>query len=382
VLSDLVSGAKRRGAEVVLTGELRDRGSRPSLLSALVAAAPTAEIPEPVSPEAVATVPFKRGTLTAATSASLARRTLAEDWAAAVAAGRAAVIVARHPDDADALAALAGTVDAVVPAGAATARRCEQFVLGCRPPLAGRGRDADSSTHLYVVVGPARVRSGPRVDGVERRTARRWASLVDLDRQLRATELVLSRAPPDPAAERARLGDSLASSRAWVVEASHRADALAATPLGHRWRERAAAAEARLAHLEQARAEAVLADRHRRAWLGDHTAERRRLAELDTQRGLRVAALVGAIERASPSWVGSTLGPRPAEPVDRHRWREALAAVAAYRDRWGIDDRHRAWPKAERSSAERIDRRRVEVEVARASVQLGLGLGPSPGLCR
>ena len=66
----------------------------------------------------------------------------------------------------------------------------------------------------------------------------------------------------------------------------------------------------------------------------------RGLQERDEAMQRRARALVEQAIEQNEIWV-LRLGVAPSDPLVREQWIEAVTTVAAYRDRWNIDDDHR-----------------------------------------
>jgi hypothetical protein len=101
----------------------------------------------------------------------------------------------------------------------------------------------------------------------------------------------------------------------------------------------------------------------------------RGLAERDETMQRRARALAEQAVERNQIWV-RRLGIPPSAPGARERWVEAVTTVAAYRDRWNIDDeRLPLGPKGLARSIEAIDQR----DLARAALDRASRLSEASG---
>ena len=104
---------------------------------------------------------------------------------------------------------------------------------------------------------------------------------------------------------------------------------------------------------------------------GDDADMARALAERDEAMRRRSRELAEAALRRREPWV-ARLGPPPPSPERHERWLEAVATVAAYRERWGVGDSDR--PLGDESAAASVEAvRHRERALAAANAAYGLG---------
>ena len=103
----------------------------------------------------------------------------------------------------------------------------------------------------------------------------------------------------------------------------------------------------------------------------------RGLTERDQAIDQRASTLAEQAAAKVLPWIGR-LGQPPAEPPDRREWLQSVAAVAAYRDRWGIktDPRPLGYPDTVTSLEQYVQRKRALAAAQRA---IDLSRGPQPG---
>jgi conjugative relaxase-like TrwC/TraI family protein len=107
---------------------------------------------------------------------------------------------------------------------------------------------------------------------------------------------------------------------------------------------------------------------------------RAELAAVREELAARRRAELAAARRIQPAWVEGSIGPMPETSAERRRWEARLADLVAYRQRFGVHDRHSALGGRPRSAEQAAEWRRLQRPLAEAAAGLEPELGEAATL--